>query len=472
MKVIYTTYKALLLFLGGMLLNSCSSEFLEIVPKGRLIAEKTGDYHKMFYNLRLVNMGATNAHAPLSDELVAIEPFFSSSQLRTQRLYRWEADIYETEQNSSELEITMENLYIYNKIINEVLQSTEGSEQEKLSLQAEALGGRAWTYFLLINYFGMPYNAATAASDPGFPMVIEADLVARNFQRASVAEIYDLIVRDLTTAIPNLPVEVVSRMRFSRAAGKALLGKVYTFMGRYADAAPLLRDAITEMGSMGISTGLYDYNDGYSSQLTVNDRENLYSKQFVNNWVHQGNEYVLKPEVAALYHSTDLRLRYQYRTTAQNGAQYPVPGILRRVLGSGQAQFGVRASELYLLDAEVKCRLNDLPGAVASLEFFRSHRMPEQDAKVPAAIASDQISLLRFIFEERLREFAVLGYRWFDIRRLSVDPLIPLDITDLTHRIYNADGTVKETFNLTRNRLVLKFPQTVMDQNPGMINNN
>src|SRR5690606_4561856 len=148
------------------------------------------------------------------------------ADLRTQRLYRWEAEVYDDGDNADELEGTMENIYVYNKIIREVMDATEGSEAEKLSLRAEAIAGRAWTYFLLINYYGQPYNKDTSVTDLGFPIVEVADLVASDFRRATVQEVYDFIVEDLLTAIPDLPDQVSSRFRFTRAAGKALLGKV------------------------------------------------------------------------------------------------------------------------------------------------------------------------------------------------------------------------------------------------------
>ncbi|MFI2744315.1 RagB/SusD family nutrient uptake outer membrane protein [Zhouia sp. PK063] len=464
-------YRALYLCLGVLLVSSCSNDFLEIIPKGKLIAEKTVDYDKMFYNLNLINMTSTNAQVPLGGEFLAMESYFSSTDLRTQRLYRWEADVYDDEDNAAELENTMENIYIYNKIINEVMDATEGSEQEKLLLKAEALAGRAWTYFLLINYYGLPYNNETSTTDLGFPIVKVADLVASDFKRATVKEVYDFIVEDLTTAIPDLPTTVASRFRFSQAAGKALLGKVYTYMGKFDEANSLLSDALQQINTVGIDVYLLDYNQGYSTQRVDTDPENIYGKQCTNNWANSSNELVIKPEVMNLYDENDLRFQYLYQTTARNGSDYPVNGVYRKQTGSGQTAFGVRVPELYLLSAEAKCRTNDLNGAVAVLEDFRAHRMPEEDAAVPTNIASDKKALLQFIFDERLREFAGLGFYWFDMRRLTVDNDIPKAVNNYTHTVYNTDGSVKGEYQLTKERLVLRFPKTVIDQNPNLINN-
>ncbi|WP_442845112.1 RagB/SusD family nutrient uptake outer membrane protein [Leeuwenhoekiella sp. H156] len=453
--------------------TSCSDEFLEIIPKGRLIAEKVVDYDKMFYNLNLVNMRSTNAQVPMGAELVAFEPYFTATDLRTQRLYKWEGRIYEDEQNAAELENTMENLYIYNKIINEVMSATEGSEQEKASLRAEALAGRAWVYFMVTNYYGLPYNEETSDTDLGFPIVLEADLVANNFTRATVEENYELMVSDLTQAIPNLPVQVESRFRFSRAAGKALLGKVYTFMGKFEEARPMLEQALSEMNNIGIEAGLLDYNKGYRSQRVDTDPESLYGKQIINNWANTSNELVVRSEVMDLYEESDLRLKALYvKTSRGNNAVYPVEGVYRKQIGSGQTFYGVRVPELYLLLAEVRARLNDLNTATSLLEDFRAHRMPITEAGVPATTASNREALLRYIFDERLREFAALGYHWFDMRRLTVDADLPTPVSEYSHILYNAEGTVLEEYTLTQDRLVLRFPQTVIDQNPNLINNN
>ncbi|WP_161554557.1 RagB/SusD family nutrient uptake outer membrane protein [Sinomicrobium soli] len=472
MKNIYKRYyKVLFGILGIMIYSSCSDEFLEVVPKGQLIGEKVVDYDKMFYNLNLINMTSTNAQVPLGAELVAFEPYISGSGLRTQRLYRWEAEVYNDGDNAAELENTMENIYIYNKIINEVMEATEGSEAEKRSLRAEALAGRAWTYFLLINYYGLPYNEGTSATDAGFPIVEVADLVASDFRRATVQEVYDFIVDDLTTALQDLPAQVPSRFRFSQAAGKALLGKVYTFMGKFEEASPLLTEALDQIEDTGTEVRLLDYNEGYSNPRVDTDPEGIYGKQFSNNWANTASELVVNPEIMALFDESDLRLEYLYTETAQNGNEYPLEGVFRKQIGTGQTFFGVRVQEVYLFLAEVKCRLGDLTAAVSILEEFRKHRMPEENAIVPQEIAADRETLLRFVFDERLREFAAQGVYWFDMRRLTVDPDIPVPVSSYTHTIYDTDGSVKGEYQLTKERLVLRFPKTVTDQNPNLENN-
>jgi hypothetical protein len=95
--------------------------------------------------------------------------------------------------------------------------------------------------------------------------------------------------------------------------------------------------------------------------------------------------------------------------------------------------------------------------------------MPAAEAPVPAASASAKLPLLQFIMEERIREFAVQGYRWFDMRRLSVDPLFTTP--SYKHRVYDAAGEIKETFTLRPERFVLRIPPKILAENPNMQDN-
>ncbi|MBF4464980.1 RagB/SusD family nutrient uptake outer membrane protein [Flavobacterium sp. LC2016-12] len=464
---------------------SCEEEFLEINPKGRIILETTADYNLALSNQNLINIdygfGVSASQVIMGDEIVAYKPYFDGTTLRHQRFFRYEGDVYQPDEDAMEMGSLMTNIYAYNVIINGVLSSTQGTDQQKRSLQAEAMSGRAWTYFLLINYYGKPYNDATAATDPGYPIVTDADVTLTAFNRGSVQQVYDFIIKDLTDAIPSLPTESTSRIRMTKAAAEGILGKVYVFMGRFDQALPHLNASIAGLSSGSIPLGLHNYNqtfasDGEFQPITIfgptypilpNDKEIVFGKQFVNSNTFFNNEFVLSPSAAALFGSSDLRLNF-YSPSAFFAEDYPI-GMLRRVSPSN-TQIGVIIPDLYLLRAECKARLNDLAGAVTDVETLRKNRMPLADMAVPSDAAGSQQPLVKFILEERIREFAVQGYRWFDMRRLSVDPVYKQTI-NFTHTLYDADGSVSETYPLSEDRLVLKFPQKVINQNPGMENN-
>jgi len=460
------------------IMGSCKKSFLEVSPKGKLIAQKVSDYNLLLSNLDLVNMGA-NAQVPMGDEVVAVEPYFSGADLKTQRLFRWDDVTYEPNDNATEMAVPLQNIYMFNKIINEVPNATEGTEQEKLSIKAEAMAGRAWTYFLLINYFGKPYNETSSATDLGFPIVKNADVTETKFTRATVKEVYDFIVSDLIAAIPNLPLKTTHRLRMSKAAGEGLLGKVYMFMGKFNEALPHLNAALTDITNAAIPVRLYDYNVtfatggaflpiglfGPSYPTIPNNEENVFGKQAFSNWTFANNELVVDKKTTDLYDPLDLRLKF-YSASAYSGPAYQ-SGLLRKT-GPNSIQFGVVVPDLYLLRAECKARTNDLAGAKADVEALRKKRLPGTSSDVPTAIAGQQLPLLKFIIDERIREFAMMGYRWFDMRRLSVDPLF--GTTTFTHTLYSATGTTT-TYTFKPERFVLRFPQKIINENPGMQNN-
>lgn len=463
-------YTAACLLAGSLAacLSSCKDSFLEILPKGRVIASKTTDYDLLLNNLDLINF-SSNSQVMMGDEVVAIEPQWSSSGLsyREKQLFKWEGDIYNIDEDAAETLSPVKNLYIYNKIIDEVMQSAEGSEAVKSSLQAEAYAGRAWCNFLLVNFYGKPYTAATASTDLAFPLITKADINAQNFRRNTVQEMYDLIISDLNTAIPNLSSDgAMHRIRMSKAAAQGTLAKVYIFMGKPAEALPLLGAAIANLPKSLVNTSLVDYNAAFPGFPTVvNDQENVYVKNMSNTYIGSSNRMLwLSPEAAALYSPRDIRfIRLFLSTTFSNGL------TLYKRTGTTTSNIGVRVAELYLLRAEAKARLGDLQGAAEDLLYLRKNRMPLADAAIPESAMAAQKPMLQFIMEERIREFAVTGYRWFDMRRLSADPLFAGDTYQ--HRVFNTSGTVSETYTLKPERFVFRFSAKVRSENPAIIDN-
>jgi hypothetical protein len=294
---------AVALFMLSAVLFSCKKSFLEVNPKGRLIANTVDNYNGLLNNLDLLNMTNSTAQIIMGDDVAAIEPYYSGATLKTQRLFRWDALIYQQDEDASELLPYLSNIYIFNKLINEVPEATNGTEAQKQSIIAEARASRAWSYFMLINYFGKPYNSTTSATDPGFPIVTATDVTETNFTRASVRAVYEFILSDLTAAIPNLTARTTHRLRMSRAAAEGLLGKVHVFMGNFTEALPMLNASLTDISGSGVPIGLYDYNltfapggaflpvsiFGPAQPTIVNNQEVLLGKQVSNGWASYSN---------------------------------------------------------------------------------------------------------------------------------------------------------------------------------------
>ena len=71
--------------------------------------------------------------------------------------------------------------------------------------KGEALVARAYSHFMLVNFFSKFYNEATAATDPGIPYVTEPETVSiKQYDRKTVMYVYDMIEKDFLEGLPLL----------------------------------------------------------------------------------------------------------------------------------------------------------------------------------------------------------------------------------------------------------------------------
>lgn len=468
-----------------LLAGSCKNDFLEIQPKGSLIAQTTNDYEQILNGLFLQN--TVSASIYLGDDAALQNDYIDAVPLRVQRLFRYEDRVYD--QNELPLEITaatgyIPRLYLYNKIINEVMASASGTDQQKKQLLAEAKVGRAVCNLAFLNDFSLPYNPASASSDPGIPLITVSDVTLTTFTRATVKECYNAIIRDLTEALPDLG-PLVHRRRFSKMAAEFFLTKVYMNMQDFTSAKTHINEAFAEVSKSAIPLALYDYNvvlDENAANswfpysflgsltnlpLAANNTQIIYNISTTVWSLNFADAIVFTPYVASLYKATDKRL-LMYNDTEMFG-DFVYPKGVRRY-PNFFLDIGPTLPEMYLMSAEIKARNNDLTGAKTDLEVLRSKRMPAADASVPAVISSSQQALVKFVLDERIREFALSGLRWLDMRRLSVDPVYKDHIRP-NHELLDNTGKVLGTYTLKPQRYAIKFGESMINQNQGLIEN-
>lgn len=486
------TYTTLFTSLLVLLFTACKKDFLNVIPKGRQVAEATQDYNLLLNgrDLYLYQSGGWQSMALMGDDVAAEGTVFAQSSIQSQNSFKWSDDIYTQDDVPLDLRNFLVQLYLINKVINEVTDSKGGTELEKKAIKAEAHANRAFINFQLINFYAKPYLASSASQDPGFPLVREADINLGLPERNTVQEVYESIISDLSTAIADLPARSSTlSTRFSRAAAEGFLGKVYLFMNRPADALPLLSAALADNALAANPARLYDYNVEFgpggkfqpvSGGIPANSpgqnifdfTESVLARTFSIgpfSGSQLGSDFVvLSPKAQQLFSASDLRLKFYAPLLAYS---QPNPsGRLSKINAYSFSKLGLQLPDLLLLSAEAKARTNDLQGAWSDLENLRKHRMPEPDAIVPQHIRSNQTALISFILNERVREFATEGYRWFDMRRLSVDPLFSGEV--FTHLLYN-DGSSGNTttYTLKKERLTMRLPFYITKSNPQLTNN-
>lgn len=470
--------------------TSCDS-FLEVTPKGLDVLKTTEQYNGIFNNANLFTylnvrnqpggisslLGSAEMPLFMGDDIFSSAGFLNAiPTIAWQNGFKWSADPYLPTDESNEWGAFYNQLYNYNIVVSGVMDSEGGSLERKKELLAEAKACRAFNHFLVSNLFGQPYDENTAATDLSVPIVVNADVNASNFKRSTVKEMYDFIIKELTEAIPDLQAKVYSRVRMSRPAAQYMLGMVYFQMRNYSAALKSLNECRAGLTGGTVPVQLYNYNttmtnaaptgwftasqpwrgaSGYP--LLYNSDENIFLRQLSISSTVNRNCLFLKPNILALFATTDHRRKLFFDKNAANGT-IALPGFMRNSPTS--VNLGPNLPNLLLMSAECKARGNDLAGAKADLEELRKNRMPLANANVSVTTQDDMI---RFTLDERHREYASTGMRWFDMRRLVKDA-----------KFNNLDRTKKfdtETFTLTDNRLTLKIPPQILQYNPSMVDN-
>lgn len=139
---------------------------------------------------------------------------------------------------------------------------------------AESRFLRAYYYFDLVRFFG------------GVPL-IDRPLGSEDYAltRAGVTDIYNLIVTDLETAIPVLPVNAEEPGRTDRGAAMALLGKVYLFMSSpYFNLGDHYQDAANSFAGL-LQLNKYGLMDNYADNFDMDyefNKESIFEINYVD----------------------------------------------------------------------------------------------------------------------------------------------------------------------------------------------
>ena len=124
-------------------------------------------------------------------------------------------------------------------IVEKGVQTSPISDALKMQYMAEGRFLRALTYFSLVSLYARPYWDGNG-DKPGLVIYTEPQTGSgeNQKQRATVAEVYNLIISDLNFAESNLPLTytgIQNVLRAHRNAAIALKTRVYLNMRRYAD---------------------------------------------------------------------------------------------------------------------------------------------------------------------------------------------------------------------------------------------
>ena len=383
--------------------------------------------------------------------------------------FTWQKDTYLDIEGKSTNE-TAENKFWslgYEKInnCNMVLDAAEqlnvSSDEEQMRLRkvkGEAYFMRAFYYLTLANLYGKPYNPQTAETEPAVPIKTSANVEDKQYDRASVAAVYQQIVDDLAASencFSNTS-EPTSIYHAGMEAVYILRSRVALYMQDWQTAADYAKKALDK------DSYLYDLSTLSADEypMSKNNKEVVYSNgssclgnilyekpKKNDDWDDYSPTWYISDQLYALFGDNDYR-KQTYLTTADDPyKQRPTYHKIDNSIASyGKYKevsdvFSIRTAEAYLNVSEALAQLGQEADACVYLNKLRQSRI--QGAE-PVQLSGD--NLVSFIREERQRELFLEGHRWFDLRRYTVDAKYPYSKTiEHTYTYYAKDADYNYT---------------------------
>ncbi len=145
--------------------------------------------------------------------------------------------------------------------VNNVLSALDKVDAaDKDRVEGEAKFIRGMTYFDLVRMFGRSYNDGDPATDLGVPIVLTPTRSVNSssfVSRATVAQVYQQAISDLTTAESKLPAD--NSFYADQNSASAILARLYLQKGDYPNAAMEANKVI--------NSGKYQLNANYADEF-------------------------------------------------------------------------------------------------------------------------------------------------------------------------------------------------------------
>jgi hypothetical protein len=304
------------------------------------------------------------------------------------------------------------------RVLDAMENITAGSpaeEAEKRRIQAELIAFRGISHYELLKRW-MP-----AGYDPsalGVPVVLRSDLLQKP-GRNTVGEVLSQVEQDLNAAFnsPEIPAGTTDVYRISKAAIVAYQARIALLKRDWTRAATLADQAITLSGKSVAGRSEYPaiWRDQTNSEIIL---------KFDNNYA-----------IASLWRSTagtvdyepSMKLKSQYnrstdiRFSTFFGSAGNDTSIVVKYPGNSTGPANnhlkaIRVSEMVLIRAEANAELDQLLQSAQDVNLIRRNRITGY-ADVNFGSRDEAITA---ILDERYKELAFEGFRFFDLKRRSL----------------------------------------------------
>jgi len=466
------------IFSIGLMFTSCEKDFLSPAPTAAVSAaayysteaELEAGVINMYDGIQGVNILAdtdVNKNHSIQFEYYLTEMRSDNTRTKSSEGEAAQFESYTIESTNGIVTDYYRSFYSIIFRANTVLENLGvASGTRATQFEGEAKFVRAYAYFNLVRLFGdVPLVDKIIA-----PLETDAQ-----FTRVATANIYSLIVSDLTTAASLL--DDSYKTRASKSGAQALLAKVHLTLGNDAEAKTLCESVMNAGFSLESEFKDVFYSEGnneviFSVGYVGDDTKD--SQNFSTEWLNavgrtSGVNYVTNDAIAVLDEKGGNRAAYSYRQDALQSVQNQVV----KYLPDGDATLGIpatssnpslagndwivlRYADVLLMHVEAIINLGSGvsttdPAALASFQAVRDR------AGLTDAVAS--VTKEELLVERRV-ELAFENQRFFDLVRFGV-------ATDVLSQFASDNGY---SFSVTD--LLLPIPQREIGLSNGQLTQN
>ena len=346
-----------------------------------------------------------------------------------------------------------------------------GTQARKDYVKGNALFLRAHSYFYLINLFQHTYKGNE--NKPGVPLYTEPTTEGKG--RGTVKEVYDQIIADLDAAEALLGSTKDHVSHINQKTVKGLQARVALQMENWERARQKANEARQGYSLMSATTykaGFGTANGEWMWGLQIpNDQSTIYASFFshmantAGGYAGLGSTKLITRELYEKMSATDVRREIVQAPAADNkGTYYNYTSLKFRLPASGSwaADYVLmRASEMFLIEAEALARLNRDAEAVTVLETLVKAR----DAAYVAPATSGQ-ALIEEILMQRRIELWGEGFSILDLKRLN-RPVKRITGTAPNGEHVEALILVKER-SITDPQILFRIPQDEINNNKAL----
>lgn len=467
------------LLAAAFILPSCKKSFLNEVPPSSVTVTQSistpndlADAVNGMYNLSKATT-LFGRDIPVLGDLLADNTYVNVSN----------SGRYLSENNYTFIPTTAEPGNIFSQAYYVILQANRVIyEGRKLSssndinqLMGEAYAMRGLVYLELVNWFGAPFAVnPTADAVPIITLPSYVTGFTLQLPRANVTAVYNRVITDLDSAYALMPatgttLHATNSDYMAKYATKAIESRAYLYKGDYANALAAAQLVITNGGYTLAQTPAAFSAFWTSPTATTTKLETILelNQNASSNLGNTGLDAIMSQAgYGDIQATTDLYNDYSAtdsrRTLMINGTR----GGLQAYIINKYSNYTntdkdetkiIRYAEVILTAAESSARTGNEPAARTWLNQIAQLRDPSF-----GGYSSTGAQLISDILNERRKELAFEGLRFFDFTRLNLA---------FTRPAQSQGYASYPTVSTTDIRRILPVPQGERDANPNISQN-